>query len=153
MLLPDGRVLLGGHAPIATAYAFQTDAGHKALGLSKSGHDPSFEIYSPPYLFRGERPEITDAPRKVKNNSRMTLTVDSPTRVTSVRLVRNTSLTHLIDGDQRSVVLDVVERRGNRITVRVPGRNVLPAGPYMLFANRGSEKGAIPSVSTQTFVR
>jgi len=153
MLLPDGRVLLGGHAPIATGYAFQTDAGHQAVGLSKSGHDPSFEIYSPPYLFRGPRPKITDAPRRVRNGSTMTVTVDSPSRVSSVRLVRNTSLTHLIDGDQRSVVLDVVQRRGDEITVRVPDRNVLPTGPYMLFANRASKKGEIPSTSTQTFVR
>ncbi len=153
MLLPDGRVLLGGHAPIATGYAFQTDAGHEAIGLSKSGHDPSFEIYSPPYLFRGTRPRITRAPAKVRNDSRVTITVKSPSRVKSVRLVRNTSLTHLIDGDQRSVVLDVVKRRGKRITVRVPDSDVLPAGPYMLFANRGSKKGEIPSKATQTFVR
>ena len=153
MLLPDGRVLVGGHAPIATGYSFQTDAGHEAIGLSKSGHDPSFEIYSPPYLFRGTRPRITKAPGKVRNGSRFTLTVKSPSRVKSVRLVRNTSLTHLIDGDQRSVVLDVVKRRGKRITVRVPDRDVLPAGPYMLFANRGSKKGEIPSKATQTFVR
>ncbi len=153
MLLPDGRVLLGGHAPIATGYAFQTDVGHEAIGLSKSGHDPSFEIYSPPYLFRGTRPRITDAPAKVRNDSRFTLTVKSPSRVKSVRLVRNTSLTHVIDGDQRSVVLDVVKRRGKRITVRVPDGDVLPAGPYMLFANRASKKGEIPSKATQTFVR
>ncbi len=151
-LLPDGRVLLGGHAPIATAYSFQTDAGHQALGLSKSGHDPSFEIYSPAYLFHGRRPRITSAPEHVRWGSRMTFTVDSPSRVSSVRLVRNTSLTHLIDGDQRNVVLKVVRREGDRVTVRVPGRTVLPAGPYMLFANRASAKGEIPSVSSQTFV-
>jgi hypothetical protein len=34
VLLPDGRVLIGGHAPIATGYAFQSDAG-SAAGLSK----------------------------------------------------------------------------------------------------------------------
>lgn len=152
MLLPDGRVLVGGHAPIATGYAFQTDAGHQALGLSKSGHDPSFEIFSPPYMFRGERPSITDAPTRVGHDSTMTFTVDSPTKISSVRLVRNTAMTHLIDGDQRTVDLRVVEQSGNQVTVQVPGQNVLPPGPYMLFANRNSEKGEIPSVSRQTFV-
>jgi LPXTG-motif cell wall-anchored protein len=31
-------------------------------------------------------------------------------------------------------------------------RAVLPAGPYMLFINKGSDKGLIPSVSRQIYV-
>ena len=45
ILLPDGRVLL---------------AGGGAFGNAKN--ENSGEIYSPPYLFKGPRPTITDAP-------------------------------------------------------------------------------------------
>lgn len=151
-LLPDGRVLLGGHAPIGTGYAQQTDVFHDAFGMSRSTSDPSFQIYKPPYLHWGERPEIKKAPSHVDNNRTMTITVDSPSEISSVRLVRNTTVTHLVDGDQRNVVLDIVERKGNKLTVEVPNSNVVPPGPYMLFANREHAKGEIPSVSKQMMV-
>ena len=59
VLLPDGRVLIGGHAPITTLYL-----KHITLpgGFSPNERDPSFELYSPPYLFRGTRPKIVSAP-------------------------------------------------------------------------------------------
>ena len=51
VLLRDGRVLVGGHAPITTAYLSNIDLS--SLGFSPNdGRDPSFEIYSPPYMFR-----------------------------------------------------------------------------------------------------
>jgi hypothetical protein len=152
MLLPDGRVLLGGHAPIGTGYLQQRDEPRELLGMSRATGDPSFQIYSPPYLHRGKRPVITKAPSTVVNNRTLTVAVDSPSKVSSVRLVRNTALTHLVDADQRSVVLRVVKRSGNTVTLAVPNREVVPAGPYLLFANRQSAKGEIPSVSEQVMV-
>ena len=58
-LLPDGRILIGGHAPITTLYL-----RHITLraAFSPNERDPSFELYSPPYLFRGARPQIVSAP-------------------------------------------------------------------------------------------
>jgi hypothetical protein len=152
MLLPDGRVLVGGHAPIATGYAFQDDTGRELLGLSRSTADPTFQIYSPPYLHWGKRPVITKAPSTVPNSNTMTIAVDSPSKITSVRLVRNTALTHLVDSDQRTVDLRIVKRSGNDLTLAVPDANVLTPGPYMLFANRTTSNGEIPSVSRQVLV-
>ena len=59
LLLPDMRVLLGGHVPIAADYggAPQDQGGP----FANNDNDPSFEVWSPPYLFRGERPSITRA--------------------------------------------------------------------------------------------
>lgn len=151
-LLPDGRVLLGGHAPIGTGYAQQTDILDDTFGMSRSTNDPSFQIYKPPYLHWGKRPTITDAPSRVGHNQTMTISVDSPSEISTVRLVRNSTVTHLVDGDQRNVVLDVVERDGDSLTVKVPNSNVVPPGPYMLFANREHPKGEIPSVSKQMMV-
>lgn len=151
-LLPDGRVLLGGHAPIGTGYGQQTDIPNDTLGMSRATNDPSFQIYSPPYLHWGPRPKITEAPSSLSNNRTMTMKVDSKSYISSVRLVRNTTLTHLVDGDQRNVVLNVVKRSGNTLTVAVPDSNVVPPGPYMLFANTKTTKGEIPSVSRQVTV-
>ena len=68
-------------------------------------------------------------------------------------LVRNTALTHLVDGDQRSVVAPVVSRSATTVTVQVPSSdNVVPPGPYMLFIDQKTPKGDVPSVATQLFV-
>ena len=84
------------------------------------------------------------------------ITLGSGTAASAIRdvaLVRNTSTTHLVDGNQRTVELPVVARNGNVLTVKSPPSNAIaPEGAYMLFVNKNSPKGAIPSVSAQTFV-
>ena len=65
-LMRDGRVLVGGHAPITNSYM-----AHMSLGppfTPNEGRDPSFEIYSPWYVFRNDRPVITVAPAHVAYN-------------------------------------------------------------------------------------
>jgi hypothetical protein len=43
---------------------------------------------------------------------------------------------------------------GNRLTVATPPNgNVAPPGPYMLFVNRKTDKGPVPSVSKQLTLR
>ena len=72
-LLPDGRVLIGGHAPINTLYLrHQTLPGGFA---PNEGRDPSFEVYSPPYLFRGRRPAIARAPARPARGSTAKVTL------------------------------------------------------------------------------
>jgi hypothetical protein len=150
-LLPDGRVLIGGHAPINTLYLrHQTLPGGFA---PNEGRDPSFEIYSPPYLFRGGRPSIESAGRpRPGRTTRVTVAGDARD-IASVVLVRNASTTHVIDADQRSVELKVVARTGHRLTVAVPGSHaVLPPGPYLLFVNRKTPKGLVPSKAEQVTI-
>ena len=67
-------------------------------------------------------------------------------------LVRNPSVTHLVDGDQRTVDVPVVSRTADSVTVSIPGNTVLPPGPYMLFVNRNTAQGEIPSMSRQVFL-
>jgi Domain of unknown function (DUF1929) len=147
-LLPDGRVLIGGHAPITTLYL-----KHLSLpgGFAPNERDPSFELYSPPYLFRGARPRIESAPARPAYRATMDVVVDRPaSQIESVVLVRNPSQTHVTDADQRSVVLRVIGRSGNRLTVATPPNgNVAPPGPYMLFVNRKTDRGPVPSVAHQ----
>jgi hypothetical protein len=153
VLLPSGKVLIGGHAPISTAYLHNMTL-LPGLTAPNNGRDPSFEIYKPPYLFRGERPKIADADREIERGKPTTLTLAGNTSdIKSVVAVRNPSLTHVVDGDQRSVELPIVRRIGNRITVDLPdSAAVLPPGPYMLFVNGGSDQGPVPSRAAQTFV-
>jgi hypothetical protein len=151
-LLPDGRVLVGGHAPIPTGYGSHTTLPG---GFSPNeGRDPTFEIYSPPYMFQGPRPVITDVDRRLRYGDRFTIELARKTNVHSVVLVRNPSITHLVDADQRVVELQVARRRGNKLTVKGPANgNVVPPGPYMLFVNRAGNHGPVPSESVQVFVR
>ena len=147
VLLPDGRVLLGGHAPISTAYASGDFA--ELLGSAPRLRDPSFEIYSPPYLHRGPRPSIKAAPHTVRYGTNVEINTGAETGdIESVVLVRNPSVTHLVDADQRQVELPIVTRSGTTLTVKAPpSGSVAPPGPYMLFINRKTERGLVPSES------
>jgi hypothetical protein len=154
VLLPDATVLVGGHAPLGTLY-INNRVGDvtKKFGFSKPEPDPTFEIYKPPNLFYGARPVITSAPSTVQYGQRMQIGVNDPSSIKSVSLVRNTALTHLVDGDQRTVDLPVVAKDAHSVTVQSPPRAaVAPNGPYMLFVNKQTPKGLTPSVSRQLFV-
>ena len=152
-LLPDGRVLVGGHAPIITGYGKSTNAFEQAAGFSNPDRDPSFEIFSPPNLFYGPRPVIAAVDPSLERGKTLTIATPDAREVSSVTVVRNTAMTHLVDSDQRTVVLPVVERTGGSVTVAVTDNAaVLPDGPYHLFVNNTYAKGETPSVGRQVFV-
>jgi hypothetical protein len=113
--------------------------------------NPTFEIYSPPYLFRGARPKILGAPTAIVpgRDQFMEIGLDgNADQIESVMLMRRTAITHLIDGGQRGVELPITRRQGNTVQVRVPGdASVLPAGPYLLFVNKKTSAGPTPSVA------
>jgi hypothetical protein len=156
VLLPDGRVLVGGHAPISTLYASnRTLPG--GVTAPNDGRDPTFEIYNPPYMYWGPRPEIQATSiggDSLGYGRTFTITTNGPAdRIDSAVLVSNPSVTHLVDPNQRDVQLRILARQGNTLTVAgPPDANVAPPGPYMLFVNRRSAKGLIPSKSQQLFV-
>jgi hypothetical protein len=163
ILLPTGQVLVGGHSPISTVYTYNTTLPG---GFVKAQRDPSFQIYDPPYLEWGiPQPTITSvtgtSPALLASGtfdnaaygSQLTISTPQAASVDKVMLVRNTALTHLIDGDQRSVELPVVSRTDDTVTVQVPSSdNVVPPGPYMLFIDQQTAKGDIPSVAKQITV-
>ena len=147
VLLPDGRVLVGGHAPISTGYGANMTAV-PGVTSPNDGRDPSFEIFSPPYLFKGDRPEITSTNPNWEYGRRFTVATDDAGEVQSVALVRRPTLTHLIDADQRTVMLPF-DRVGNTLRVDAPPNGaVAPPGQYMLFVNGKAADGSlIPSES------
>ncbi len=156
-LLTDGRILVGGHSPITTGYAVSTDVLEKTLGLSNPNRDPSFEIFEPPNLFYGPRPVITKINPAVTRGRTMVISTPDATDASSVTLVRNTAMTHLVDSDQRTVELPIVSRTADAVTVTVTvtvadNAAVLPDGPYIAFVNKAYDKGETPSAGRQVFV-
>jgi hypothetical protein len=130
LLLPDGRVLMagGGQLP-GTAAVNQTNA----------------EIYSPPYLFKGTRPTITNAPSLVQYGSSITVTTPDAASITKVSLVRLPSVTHAFDQNQRFQFLNFTANAGS-LTVQAPANgNLAPAGHYMLFVVNSN---GVPSVAS-----
>lgn len=152
VLMPDGRVLIGGHSPINTAYL--SNINLNSLGFADyAGRDPSFEIYTPPYALRDDRPVILSAPGELAANGETFTVVVDQEAVDEVMLIRQTVTTHLVDGDQRAVVLPIVRHQttpdGIELTVRMTGnRAVAPAGPYMLFVSKDAGDMRVPSKSS-----
>jgi hypothetical protein len=152
-LMADARVMIGGHATINTAYGNNSDVP----GRVPNGHDPTFEIYTPEQLTQGAlarnpRPVIKAAGACQTVGGGMDIGVEGAAKdIDSVVISRNTSLTHVVDADQRTVELPITERDGSTLRVAKPdSRNVVPDGPYMLFVRRkGSDGRLVPSVSTQ----
>ena len=150
MLLPDGRVLVGGHAPISTAYLSNIAVPG---GNPNPDRDPTFEIYEPPYLFAGHRPSITAADDRLGYGETIRIATPDAASIDNVVVMRNSAVTHLVDGDQRAVELPVVRRSAGAIFVKAPPRpEVAPPGPYLLFLNQKVGGRMVPSVGHQTTI-
>lgn len=91
ILLADGRVLVGGHAPVGTFYGPQRDMGEPFVNNDK---DPSFEVWSPPYLFRGARPVISGAPAGVAWGETFSIRTPDAESIESVVFVKLPSVEH-----------------------------------------------------------
>ena len=153
-LLPGGEVLVGGHAPISTLYLNNTTL--PGGFAPHDGRDPSFEIYKPPYLFRGTRPKITKARSRFGYGKTYGIRTDVPNdEIERVVLMRYASVTHLVDGGQRAIELPVKARRGRKLMLvgAPPDGGVAPPGPYMLFVLRDTDRGLVPSVARTVMVR
>jgi hypothetical protein len=155
VLLADGRVLVGGHVPL---HPVLTAAGMEFPGGRITPYrDSTFEIYSPPYLFRGARPEIEGIIAGDGGKSAL-VTLRAATNasdVDQVVLVRLGAITHQTDNDMRAVVLPITARAEGSVTVSLPldgDASVVPPGPYYLFAMRRSPSGPVPSVAEVVMV-
>lgn len=146
LLLPDMRVLLGGHSPLGTLFGPQ---GNSDLpGHANNDKDPSFEVWSPPYLFRGPRPTISRAPAGIRWGETFEIGTPQAEGIESVVLMRAPSPQHVVDSDQRSVVLEFT-RNGRKTleAVAPPDGVIAPPGFYYLVVLNRSPQGPIPSVA------
>jgi len=113
MLLPDGRVLSSG-----------SDNGETT--------QLTYEIYSPPYLFKGARPRIKSAPTALTYGATFNISTPDASTITRVAMVRPSATTHANDFDQRYVDLTFSVSNGSlRVTAPANG-SIAPPGYYML---------------------
>jgi len=116
LLLPDGRVAVFGNNPMR---------GMEELRI---------EVFCPPYLFRGFRPTLSQAPGEAAYGQEIEIETPEAGDITSVVLIRPTATTHCVDPEQRHVTLEHRHTAGSRLSARIPENpNLLPPGYYMLF--------------------
>jgi len=121
VLAPDGRVVTTG----GTRIKFRVGPTSNEV-----------EAFSPPYLFRGVRPEIREiSGTRLRPGAAVEIEIFPQTRLTSVVLMGSDVATHWVGaGVHRRLALDV-EQTGGVARCRLPADpNVLPAGHYLLFA-------------------
>ena len=150
LLLPDGSVLVGGHSPFGGGYGKQDNSNNDnpVLGGANQFKDPSFEIYRPPYLFKGPRPSIDGVQSGIAYGTPFTVHTADAARITSVRLIRLGALTHVTDGNMRSVDLPFTVSGPHSLRVEAPPRPaVAPPAPYYLFINTGHDSDTVPSTA------
>jgi hypothetical protein len=146
ILLPDGSVLIAGHSPINARYGAQGDATNDDGGvLANNLKDPSFEIYRPPYLFRGARPRIAFVQRGIAWGSTFVVTTPDAASVRKVVLVRLPATTHTTDADMRAVELSFTGSGGALTVTAPPNAAVAPPGYYYLFLLSDDGPGPTPS--------
>jgi len=133
LLLPDGRVLVGGGRDQNTAQS-----------LEKS----SWQLYYPDYLGK-PRPAIASAPTQINYGGLFAVASTGPKPAEAV-LIGLGSMTHSFDFDQRSIQLSVgqVSTNAAGASLTIAGgpadSHVAPPGYYMLFL---LDVNRVPSVA------
>jgi hypothetical protein len=127
LLLPDGRVIHAGSGD--------------SRGLPR---ELNAEIFSPPYLFRGPRPSIDNAPDAVVYGQEFFVATREAPRIVRATLVRLGSVTHGFDQNQRFLELSLRRAAGGLVLTAPVSANMAPPGHYLLFILDG--KG-VPSVA------
>jgi galactose oxidase-like protein len=112
LLLPDGRVL--------------------SAGMDSGSLKTTAEIYSPPYLFRGPRPVIAQAPLQIGYRQAFDIATTAPD-IERVVLMRPGSVTHSVNFEQRYVTLAFHAGADGLIAQAPPRGAIAPPGWYMLF--------------------
>lgn len=123
LLLPDGRVMIFG------SDSLYSDEANTRPGV----FEQRIEIYTPPYLYRDSKPELTAGPKKIERGGTGLFTTQHASKITSAKLMRPSAVTHVTDTDQRTIALEM-KKSEDGITVTVPeNRALVPSGWYMLF--------------------
>src|SRR5439155_14059158 len=111
-------------------------------------NETNAEVYSPPYLFKGARPTITNAPSLIQYNQSFTVTTPDAASIKSVALIRTPSVTHAFDQNARYIPLTFTAGSGSLSVTAPVNANTAPPGYYMLWIVNTT---GVPSVSS--FVR
>jgi hypothetical protein len=128
LLLPDGRVLESGMG---------ADFGNVPDEMSA-------EFYSPPYLFKGARPTITQSPAQAQYGTSFFIATPDAATIQSAVLIRTGAATHFFDENTRYVPVTFQQAAGG-LTITAPASALLaPPGYYMLFIVNSN---GVPSIA------
>lgn len=129
LLLPDGRVMVAGSNP------------------ARGTNELSIETYRPPYLFRGERPHISDVPAWIRYGEPFELATPQASEISEAALMRPSATTHCVDTEQRYVGLAFRAVSPGVLLAHAPADPcVAPPGHYMVFILRNG----VPSMAAFT---
>jgi hypothetical protein len=145
ILLPDGRVMVGGHVPLPVPWRDVRDNVPYESQIAET----RFEIYEPPYLHWGAaRPVLDTVPTTVHYGDQFTITMapGSPELVDAI-LIKPGATTHAWDVNERAVILPIKDHNGTSYTFDAPpDADVAMPGPWMIFARTSVEgQGLLPS--------
>ncbi len=135
VLLPDARVLSAGGGEYARTGNVENDP--------KDSHRDA-QLFSPPYLFKGVRPDITSAPESVRYGDAFQVGTNQPDAIGKVTWIGLSSVTHSVNMSQSLNVLPFQIEAGALKVSAPESPNEAPPGHYMLFII--SEQG-VPSVA------
>jgi hypothetical protein len=139
MLLPDGRVLSAGGGEF-----FLNEGTPQQVANSPQDTHYDAQLFSPPYLFKGPRPQITSAPDSVQYRATFEIGTAQPQQIAAVSLIRLSSVTHSFNVGQRINFLPFQVTGGNLTATAPPNANACPPGHYMLFI---VDQQGVPSVA------
>ena len=132
LLLPDATVWVAGGNPTRGSYEQQV------------------EIYTPPYLYNSNgtlatRPSITSVtPGVIGYGTSFQVQTPDAANIDSVVIMKNGSVTHAFNMDQRLVGLSFTAGSGVLNVTGPPNGNIAPPGYYMIFLINTS---GVPSVA------
>ena len=128
LLLPDGRVATFGNNP------------------SDGSFEMRIEIYTPEYLTKTTRPEITNVTNDMVYGGTYPMTTTQVAPIKNVSLIRPMAVTHSVDGNQRLVDVPFTTDPDGTLQLSITDNpNLAPPGWYMLFA---TDELGIPSVAS-----
>lgn len=128
LLLPDARVVVSGMG---------NDFGNVP-------NETNAEIFSPPYLFKGARPTVSQAPAQIHYGANFSITTPDFANISSVVLIRTGATTHFFDESTRFVPLSFQQTTNGLTVTALTDGNQAPPGYYMLFLVDGN---GVPSVA------
>ena len=139
VLLPDGRVLSAGSGE----FILNEGTPQQVANDPQDTHRDA-QVFSPPYLFKGPRPEITSAPASVHYGDTFEIGTAQPGQIATISLIRLSSVTHSFNVGQRINFLPPQVEGGSLKATAPPNAKVCPPGHYMLFILNGQ---GVPSVA------
>jgi hypothetical protein len=106
--------------------------------------EKSAEFYSPPYLFKGARPTIAQAPAQLQYNASFFISTPDSATIAKVVLIRTGAVTHFFDQNERYIPLTFTQADGGLNVTAPVNANLAPPGYYMLFLVNSA---GVPSVA------